>query len=365
MTVSVATLGFPRIGLRRELKFALESYWSGKSSLAMLQTAASGLRVAGWARQKALGADILPSNDFSLYDHVLDTSALIGAVPARYDWSGDTVEADTYFAMARGAQGPSACGHNHDTTAQEMTKWFDTNYHFMVPELTAGQTFRIASTKVFDEFATFFNTYGDVSVLDTQMFLKPLEVGREYSVELEMGKTLFIKLVTVSRQASNTGSRDVFFELNGTPRRIVVDRMLRLPPASRLACSAREGPVEIACSAAGLAAAPPAQVSALERAGIGIAAIDDSGDAGLFLHRLLARLHADGVSTALTEAGPRLVGALLAADLVDDAWIFTSRTIAGDPASAPWPALDPARFACVDERRRGTDAMARWRRLPR
>lgn len=150
-----------------------------------------------------------------------------------------------------------------------------------------------------------------------------------------------------------------------TPRRIVVDRMLRLPPASRLACSAREGPVEIACSAAGLAAAPPAQVSALERAGIGIAAIDDSGDAGLFLHRLLARLHADGVSTALTEAGPRLVGALLAADLVDDAWIFTSRTIAGDPASAPWPALDPARFACVDERRRGTDAMARWRRLPR
>ena len=152
MTVSVATLGFPRIGLRRELKFALESYWSGKSSLAMLQTAASGLRVAGWARQKALGADILPSNDFSLYDHVLDTSALIGAVPARYDWSGDTVEADNYFAMARGAQGPSACGHNHDTTAQEMTKWFDTNYHFMVPELAAGQTFKIASTKIFDEF---------------------------------------------------------------------------------------------------------------------------------------------------------------------------------------------------------------------
>ncbi|HEV7341897.1 MAG TPA: 5-methyltetrahydropteroyltriglutamate--homocysteine S-methyltransferase [Sphingopyxis sp.] len=152
MTVSVATLGFPRIGLRRELKFALESYWSGKSSLAMLQTAASGLRVAGWARQKALGADILPSNDFSLYDHVLDTSALIGAIPARYDWSGDTVGADTYFAMARGAQGPSACGHNHDTTAQEMTKWFDTNYHFMVPELAAGQTFKVASTKIFDEF---------------------------------------------------------------------------------------------------------------------------------------------------------------------------------------------------------------------
>ncbi|MDZ3831239.1 MAG: 5-methyltetrahydropteroyltriglutamate--homocysteine S-methyltransferase [Sphingopyxis sp.] len=161
MTVNVATLGFPRIGLRRELKFALESYWAGKSTLADLDAAASGLRVAHWARQKALGADILPSNDFSLYDHVLDTSALIGAVPARYDWDGETVDAGTYFAMARGTQGHpgggdaghAGCGHSHDTTAQEMTKWFDTNYHFMVPELTAGQRFRIASTKIFDEFA--------------------------------------------------------------------------------------------------------------------------------------------------------------------------------------------------------------------
>jgi len=155
MTVSVATLGFPRIGLRRELKFALEAYWAGKSTLAELQTAASGLRALHWTRQKALGADILPSNDFSLYDHVLDTSALIGAIPPRYDWSGESVDADLYFAMARGAQdeaGHAGCGHTHDTTAQEMTKWFDTNYHFMVPELTAGQSFRIASTKIFDEF---------------------------------------------------------------------------------------------------------------------------------------------------------------------------------------------------------------------
>jgi len=150
MTVSVATLGFPRIGLRRELKFALENYWAGKSALADLQSAAAGLRAVGWARQKGLGADILPSNDFSLYDHVLDTSALIGAIPPRYDWNGESVDPDLYFAMARGAQ--DRCGHAHDTTAQEMTKWFDTNYHFMVPELTAGQTFRIASTKIFDEF---------------------------------------------------------------------------------------------------------------------------------------------------------------------------------------------------------------------
>lgn len=154
MTVSVATLGFPRIGLRRELKFALESYWAGKSPLAELQAAAAGLRALNWTRQKALGADILPSNDFSLYDHVLDTSALIGAVPPRYDWAGESVDPNLYFAMARGAQQPAACGHAHggDTTAMEMTKWFDTNYHFLVPELSAGQRFRIASTKIFDEF---------------------------------------------------------------------------------------------------------------------------------------------------------------------------------------------------------------------
>jgi len=154
MTVAVATLGFPRIGLRRELKHALESYWSGKSTLADLQSAAAGLRALNWNRQKALGADILPSNDFSLYDHVLDLSALIGAVPPRYDWAGESVDPDLYFAMARGAQQPAACGHAHggDTTAMEMTKWFDTNYHFLVPELVAGQSFRIASTKIFDEY---------------------------------------------------------------------------------------------------------------------------------------------------------------------------------------------------------------------
>ncbi|MGV1681828.1 5-methyltetrahydropteroyltriglutamate--homocysteine S-methyltransferase [Sphingopyxis sp. NJF-3] len=156
MTVSVATLGFPRIGLRRELKFALESYWAGKSSRAELLSAAAGLRALNWGRQKALGADILPSNDFSLYDHVLDTSALIGAIPPRYDWAGESVDPDLYFAMARGARADTAragCGHAHDTTAMEMTKWFDTNYHFLVPELAAGQTFRIASTKIFDEFS--------------------------------------------------------------------------------------------------------------------------------------------------------------------------------------------------------------------
>lgn len=155
MTISVATLGFPRIGPRRELKFALESFWSGKSDADALSLAAQGLRAAAWARQRALGADIIPSGDFSLYDHVLDTSAMLGAVPARYGWNGGRVGLDTYFAMARGAQsakGHEGCAHGLDSTAQEMTKWFDTNYHYMVPELSAGQQFALSSSKAVDEF---------------------------------------------------------------------------------------------------------------------------------------------------------------------------------------------------------------------
>ncbi len=119
MTISslaVATLGTPRIGPRRELKSALESYWSGKSDAKTLLNVAAGLRAANWARQKALGITVIPSNDFSLYDQVLDTSVMLGAIPEIYGWRGGPVTLDTYFAMARGAQGGNeapACGHAH------------------------------------------------------------------------------------------------------------------------------------------------------------------------------------------------------------------------------------------------------------
>ena len=153
MTVTVAALGFPRIGPRRELKFALERYWAGKSSEGELQEAAAALRTAAWARQKALGVDWLPSNDFSLYDHVLDTSIMLGAVPERYGVGDGEAGLDTYFAMARGTNGTADdCGHGHGHTAQEMTKWFDTNYHFMVPELAAGQRLSLNSSKVVGEY---------------------------------------------------------------------------------------------------------------------------------------------------------------------------------------------------------------------
>jgi 5-methyltetrahydropteroyltriglutamate--homocysteine methyltransferase len=160
LSLPVSTLGTPRIGPRRELKFALESYWSGQSGADELLAKAAALRAANWARQHALGITTIPSNDFSLYDHVLDTSVMVGAIPEAYGWTGGPVPLDTYFAMARGSQGlaaePACAGHHHaagqGVPALEMTKWFDTNYHYMVPEFTRGQRFTLASTKPLDEF---------------------------------------------------------------------------------------------------------------------------------------------------------------------------------------------------------------------
>ncbi|GAB1422502.1 5-methyltetrahydropteroyltriglutamate--homocysteine S-methyltransferase [Anaerolineales bacterium] len=142
-----AVLAYPRIGLKRELKRTLESYWKMQSSAADLQKTAAEMRRYNWELMRAAGIDIIPSNDFSLYDQVLDTSVMLGAVPERYGWSGDRVDLGTYFAMARGAQ-----KEDLDVPAMEMTKWFDTNYHYIVPEFTSGQTFKLASTKAVDEY---------------------------------------------------------------------------------------------------------------------------------------------------------------------------------------------------------------------
>ena len=140
-------LGFPPIAAGRELKRATEGYWGGKVSREGLLRAGAELRAAHGRLQRDAGLDLVPVNDFSFYDRVLDTCAMVGAVPERYGWSGGTVDLDTYFAMARGSQGTG-----RDVTAMEMTKWFDTNYHYIVPEFEPGQTFRLASTKVTDEF---------------------------------------------------------------------------------------------------------------------------------------------------------------------------------------------------------------------
>lgn len=148
--IQATNLGYPRMGKQRELKHALEQFWSGKLSAAALQERAASLRKEHWLLQQRLGLHHIPSNDFSLYDQVLDTIALVGAVPERYHWNGEHVDLRTYFAMARGIQQTQAS--DEDIPAMEMTKWFDTNYHYLVPEFSAQQTFRLASTKPLDEF---------------------------------------------------------------------------------------------------------------------------------------------------------------------------------------------------------------------
>lgn len=162
--IPVATLGVPRIGPRRELKMALEQFWSGKISETELREAGAKIRADNWTRQRDLRVTVIPSNDFSLYDHMLDTSVMVGAVPKIYGWKGGPVPLDIYFAMARGSQKDvgehDGCahdhahghGHGHGVPAQEMTKWFDTNYHYMVPEFAQDQTFSLASTRAIDEY---------------------------------------------------------------------------------------------------------------------------------------------------------------------------------------------------------------------
>src|SRR5919197_2464340 len=140
--------GFPRIGPQRELKFATEGYWRDDVSERELLEAGKQIRLDNWRFMQEAGIDLIPSNDFSLYDHVLDTIALVGAVPDRYGHDGRNVGLDTYFAMPRGRQEGEV-----DVAAMEMTKWFDTNYHYIVPELGPQTRFSLSSTKPFDEHA--------------------------------------------------------------------------------------------------------------------------------------------------------------------------------------------------------------------
>ncbi|XP_028797970.1 5-methyltetrahydropteroyltriglutamate--homocysteine methyltransferase [Neltuma alba] len=136
-------VGYPRMGPKRELKFALESFWDGKSSAEDLKKVAADLRASIWKQMADAGIKYIPSNTFSFYDQVLDATALLGAVPPRYGWSGGEIGFDTYFSMARG---------NASVPAMEMTKWFDTNYHFIVPELGPDVNFSYASHKAVDEY---------------------------------------------------------------------------------------------------------------------------------------------------------------------------------------------------------------------
>jgi 5-methyltetrahydropteroyltriglutamate--homocysteine methyltransferase len=146
VSVLATCLGHPRFGVARELKRALENHWSGRSSAAELESTARELRVRHWSAMQARGIDHIPSNDFSLYDHVLDMAVTLDAIPERYRTISDPGQ--RYFALARGTQ---AAGF--DLPALEMTKWFDTNYHYLVPELAIEQGFRLNATKLLGEIA--------------------------------------------------------------------------------------------------------------------------------------------------------------------------------------------------------------------
>ncbi|MEE8289302.1 MAG: 5-methyltetrahydropteroyltriglutamate--homocysteine S-methyltransferase [Nitrosomonadaceae bacterium] len=137
-------LGFPRVGARRELKQALEAYWRGDINAEQLQTTAAQLRKQHWILQRDIGIDLIPVGDFALYDQMLNMTTLLGAAPARFNAGKDEIGLDLYFAMARGTT---------NQPAMEMTKWFDTNYHYIVPEFDVRTRFCIASSQLFKEVA--------------------------------------------------------------------------------------------------------------------------------------------------------------------------------------------------------------------
>jgi 5-methyltetrahydropteroyltriglutamate--homocysteine methyltransferase len=159
-------LGYPRIGSQRELKHACENFWAGKITAPELLQVGRELRQTNWQIQKQAGIDLIPSNDFSFYDHVLDTSLMVGNIPERFRpllTSEQNPLQHSYFAMARGYQDSAL-----DITALEMTKWFDTNYHYLVPEFQKDQSFQLFSSKVIDEF---------IEAKDAGIITKPVLLG--------------------------------------------------------------------------------------------------------------------------------------------------------------------------------------------
>lgn len=155
------SLGYPRIGERRELKKIAEAYWAGRSSREELEEAGRRLRTENWRKQAVAGVNLIPCNDFSFYDQVLDTLCMVGAVPERFGWKGSEVDLDTRFLIARGTrpnhdetteESACGCGRIEESTACEMTKWFDTNYHYLVPEFDEGTRFQLSSHQPVEAF---------------------------------------------------------------------------------------------------------------------------------------------------------------------------------------------------------------------
>ena len=179
--MTIHNLGYPRIGDKRELKFTLEAYWKGDKTQAELDAVAAEIRYQNIQTQIAAGMELIPLNDFAYYDQVLNMSTLLGVIPQRF--RQENYELDVAFRMARG-RAPSddqvcCAGHGHEQAkskagyAGAMKKWFDTNYHYIVPELYDDTEFAITDTRLFDEVAEALSLKGDGKNID----FKPVLVG--------------------------------------------------------------------------------------------------------------------------------------------------------------------------------------------
>ena len=193
MSTLTSVSGFPRIGQNRELKKIIEGYWKGANDLAAVKATAAELRAKHWKLQQAAGIDLIPSNDFSYYDQMLDTAILLNVIPQRYARLSFDNQEDTLFAMARGYQGDKG-----DVTALPMKKWFTTNYHYLVPEVESAAEIKLNSTKPFDEF----NEAKALGIDTKPVFIGPytfLKLARTpEATELELDKGLVNAVAAVS-----------------------------------------------------------------------------------------------------------------------------------------------------------------------
>ncbi len=190
-TIITNILGYPEIGDKRELKKAIESFWRGETTEDELTLAAANIKNKNWKLLKNEGIDLIPSNDFTLYDQMLDMSCLLGNIPERFG-KHDKVDLDLYFRMARGK---SAAG-NSDIKPCEMTKWFNTNYHYIVPELSVDTNFKLSSDKIFNEF----NEALEIGILTKPVLIGPityLMLSKNYSDEKFDNLQLLGKIIPV------------------------------------------------------------------------------------------------------------------------------------------------------------------------
>ena len=193
-----SNLGYPRIGPNRELKWLLESFWKKKINENNLFENISKIKKDNWIKQRKAGIDFIPSNDFSLYDHVLDMCLTVDAVPDRFkQLKNGKNKLDLYFAMARGYQNGKI-----DIKAMEMTKWFDTNYHYIVPEFKPNQKFKLTFSKIIDEFleAKIFGIKTRPVILGPLSFLY---LGKSTSKKYDR-LSLLSKLLPVYKQIFNS-----------------------------------------------------------------------------------------------------------------------------------------------------------------